>query len=134
MSEDKNIKNVLSSFSESGTIGKILFTFVVIFILFFAVFVWYNIQNTKMIGEFVKQNRNVETLIKTQAKNDVFKECVKKAYDTAEKQFNNELLVTLGETMQKNGVAFPQDLNKAILKYREVFAIIKDCLIFPEKL
>lgn len=126
-----DVKEVAKAFSMSGIIGKILVTFVIIFVI---IFVYSNVQNTITLAEFVKQNRNIETLIKNQAEMKIFKRCVKNACDTAETEFNNSLLMTLGKILKENKVEFPQELNIVILKFREKLTDIKDCLIFPEEL
>jgi hypothetical protein len=126
-----DVKSVANAFSLSGIVGKLLITFIIIFVI---IFVYSNVQNTITLTELVKQNSNVEKLIQNQVKIDIFKKCIKLAYDDTMSEFNTELLIILGATMQENNVAFPQSLNKAIQKFRHKMEVVKDCLIFPEEL
>lgn len=131
MSDDKTKESFFTAWVKGGIVNKILLLFGALFIM---IFVWSNMQNEKMLGELVKQNKNVEKLIQEQTKLKAFKKCIKDAHDDASMEFNKKLLMILGETLSDNNVAFPQELNESIVQFREKFNIIKDCLIFPEDL
>jgi len=122
---NNNVKEVAQAFTKSGIIGKILITFSIFLVLFLLVFVWYNIQNNKLIV-------SIEALIQNQARLDVFKRCIKDAYDDGMVEYNQELLPVLGTILQEHGIAFPQKLNTSILKFQTKMNRIQDCLIFPE--
>jgi len=126
----KETEIITKGFVNSGIVGKILITFFIIFVCLFA---WNVFQGNFMLGELIKSNKNVESLIKEQTEIKIFKKCVKKAYDEAMKEYS-DLLIILGSTLTENNVTFPQDLNTAMRKFRAKAELIKDCLIFPEEL
>ena len=129
MSDEEKKVSFFAAWIKGGIVNKILLLFGA---LFFMIFFWSNIQNEKMLNELIKQNQNVEKLIEEQAELKTFKRCIKDAHDKASDEFNNELLMVLGNTLSKNNIAFPQDLNKTIVDFREKFYFVIECLIFPE--
>lgn len=129
------MNSILKSFSDSGIIGKIIIAFTFIIIMIFLVLTYQsNTQNEKMLNQLTLQNKNVEDLIENQTQIEVFKKCIKKAHEKAMNGFNNDFLILLGSTLQKNNVPFPQELNKCIQEFRTAMETLKDCLIFPEEL
>lgn len=136
MSEE--IKSVVKGIVNSGVTKSILIIFFVIFVCLFA---WNVFQGNYFLTQITKSNQNIENLIKNiaeikedQAEIKKIKKGVKKTYDNALTEFNDSLLIVLGETLTENNVTFPQDLNEAIGEFKRKAELIKDCLIFPEDL
>lgn len=130
----KETGEMWKAFIQSGVIGKFFIIVLIMISLIIGIVIWSNIQDNKMLVELIKQNNNVEQLIENQVKIDIFKKCIKVAHDKATDTLNNEFLIILGNTMQQYKVPFPQELNKAIQKFRVELNKVKDCLIFPEEL
>lgn len=129
-----DLKVVSKSFDKSGPIGKVIIGFCVFAGLFLSVFVWATIQNTTVLNEMVRQNNNIEVMINNQVKLDVFKRCIKNAYDQANEFYNDEVLTSFGKILMEFNIPFPDELNTVLIKYRKKISFINDCLIFPEDL
>ena len=114
---------VVDGFLKSGVIGKILITFLIIFVISTIID---KLENNRVLTA-------IEGMLENQAKIDVLKKCIKQNYDIAEQQWRETKLI-IGKTLEDNGVSFPNDLNTAFQKYDIKREEIKDCLIFPEDL
>ena len=129
MSEE--IKSVVKGIVNSGVTKSILIIFFIIFVCLFA---WNVFQGNYFLTQITKSNQNIENLIEGQAEIKKIKKGIKKTYDNALSEFNDSLLIILGETLAENSVTFPQELNEAIGEFKRKAELIKDCLIFPEDL
>ena len=114
--------------TSGGIVGKILFTFLIVFLCLFG---WMVVQNTIMSNELIRQNKNVERLINEQTEIRVFKQCVLEEYTQAMNEYNDGFINSLGKFMNDNSITFPQAINISIQKFRKRAEKIKDCLIFP---
>ena len=127
----KEMESITKTFINSGIIGKIILAFVLIFLCLFA---WNVFINNIVLKQLVEGNNNIEDMINKQTQIDVFRKCIKKSYDDAMVEYNENFIKILGETMKEYQVTFPQKLNLSIQTFRKKAELIKDCLIFPEDL
>jgi hypothetical protein len=127
----KEIEKAIDGITKGGIITKIMVFSIITFLCLFS---WNVFQGNVVLKELVEGNKNIEKLINEQTGIKIFRKCVKKEYDNTMNEFNNELLMILGKTLNDNNISFPQELNESIRDFREKAKKINDCLIFPEEL
>lgn len=156
---DKEVKaatNVaVEGIVKGNIVTKIIIYSIVTILIIGGMFFWSTIQVDKQqkqanmqLDQLVLLNNNIQHMIQNQAKIDVFRRCIKAAYDNTIESyaesinyFNNDFIRILGKTMEAHNVPFPQELNESIQKFRsnmqrfrDKAEVIKSCLIFPEDL
>jgi hypothetical protein len=89
-------------------------------------------QSRVVLEQYVEQGQTLRKIVDRQEDLDLFKTCVNTAVKEAVQEFNDELIIVLGETLRDTGISFPQELNKSITRFRGKLGDIKDCLIDPK--
>lgn len=127
--DKKDKTGIMELFSKSGSLKATLITCAAIII---AVLVWTNYSWSRMFDQFVRQGDSLAYIAGQTASIEKLKKCVNKEYNEAAIEFG-KMINTIGKTLDKNSVPFPQSLNESINDFRAEFGGIKECLIFPEE-